>query len=45
MQSRRIDTHVFLHATNSDENGHQRVVIRTVDTDVLVFAISTFDKL
>ena len=42
---KEVDTHVFLHATNSDENGHQRVVIRTVDTDVLVFAISTFDKL
>ena len=27
------------------ENGHQRVVIPTVNTDVLVLAISTFDKL
>ena len=40
-----VDTHVFLHATNSNENGHQRVVVRTIDTDVLVLAISTFDKL
>ena len=39
------DTRVFLHATNKAENGHQRVVIRTVDADVLVLAISTFDKL
>ena len=39
------DTRVFLHATNMAENGHQRVVIRTVNTDVLVFAISTFHKL
>ena len=39
------DTRVFLHATNMAENGHQRVVIRTVDTDVLVITISTFDKL
>ena len=39
------DTCVFLHATNMAENGHQRVVIRTANTDVLVLAISTFDKL
>ena len=39
------DTRVFLHATNMAENGHQRAVIRTVDTDVLVLAIFTFDKL
>ena len=38
------DTHVFLHATNMAENRHQRVVIYTVDTDMLVLAISTFDK-
>ena len=29
------DTRVFLHATNMAEIGHQRVVIRFVDTDVL----------
>ena len=39
------DTCVFPHATNMAENGHQRVVICTANTDVLVLAISTFDKL
>ena len=39
------DTRVFLHATNMAENGHQSVVILTVDTDVLVLGIPTFDKL
>ena len=39
------DTRVFLHTTNMAENGHQRVAIRTIDTNVLVLAISTLDKL
>ena len=38
-------TYVFLHDTNMAENSHQRVVIYTVDTEVLVLAISTFDKM
>ena len=42
---KEADTHVFLHATNMAENGHQREVICTVDTEVLVLAISTFNKL
>ena len=37
------DTRVFLHATNMAGIGHQRVVIRFVDTDVLVLAISTLN--
>ena len=42
---KEADTCVFLHATNMAENGHQIVVICTVDTDVLVLSISPFDKL
>ena len=34
------DTRMLLHAVHAARHGHTKVVLRTVDTDVLVLAIS-----
>ncbi|EDO29289.1 predicted protein [Nematostella vectensis] len=39
------DTRMFLHAADSVLCGHKRVVLRTVDTDVLVLAVSLLSPL
>lgn len=39
------DTRVFLHVKDMAAKGFRRVMIRTVDTDVLVLAISLFEDL
>ena len=39
------DTRVFLHAKDMARNDHTQIAIRTVDTDVLVLAISAFYQL
>ena len=39
------DTRVFLHAKDMAHHGHTKIAIRTVDTDVLVLAISAFSHL
>ena len=36
------DTRLFLHAAHCVRNGHRQLLIRSVDTDVVVIAISTF---
>ena len=36
------DSRLLLHAAHCVQNGHRRLLIRTVDTDVVVIAISTF---
>ena len=33
---------MLLHLKHASENGHQKAMIRTVDTDVVTLAISTF---
>ena len=38
------DTRMLLHVKNAVQCGHQKVTIRTVDTDVVVLAISTFNE-
>ena len=44
------DTRIFVHVSDAVNQGHSRVMIRTVDSDVLVLAIAavqhlTIDKL
>ena len=39
------DTRIFLHIYNAMEEGHHKVLVRTVDTDVVVLAVSLFSKL
>ncbi len=39
------DTRIFLHAKHAADNGHSRISIRTVDTDVVAIAIHQFGKL
>ena len=39
------DTRVFLHATEMTFKGNSKVIINTVDTDVLILAISDSAKL
>ena len=39
------DTRMLLHLTHASENGHQIAMIRTVDTDAVILAISTFNDL
>ena len=39
------DTRVFLHVKDMTKQGHRKKVIRTVDTDVLVLAVSVYEQL
>ncbi len=39
------DSRLLIHAKHCADQGHQNVLIRTVDTDVVVLAISTFHLL
>lgn len=39
------DTRIFLHVKNAAETNHQEISIRTVDTDVVVIAVSMFREL
>ena len=39
------DTRVFLHVKDMTQQGHTKMVIRTVDTDVLVLAVSVYEQL
>ena len=39
------DTRLLLHAADCSRNGYSKVMIRTVDTDVLVIAVTLFEKL
>ena len=39
------DTRIFLHCLDASKKGHNKIMIRTVDTDVVVLAISTFQEL
>ena len=39
------DTRLILHVADAVLKGHTRVGIRTVDTDVLVLAVASFDKI
>ena len=39
------DTRVFLHVNDMSLQGHSKITIRTVDTDVLVLAVSVFARL
>ena len=38
------DTRLLLHAADAAVNGYQKVMLRTVDTDVLVLAIALFNQ-
>jgi hypothetical protein len=39
---KEADIRVFLHAKQAAQAGHRNIVIKTVDTDVVVIAISLF---
>ena len=39
------DTRLFLHARHCAQNGHKKVVIRSVNTYVVVLAIANFHTL
>lgn len=39
------DTRVFLHVNDMSLQGHSKITVRTVDTDVLVIAVSVFARL
>jgi hypothetical protein len=39
------DTRMLLHVAHAASNGHAKVMIRTVDTDVAVVAIGCFQRL
>uniref|UniRef100_UPI003590007E uncharacterized protein n=1 Tax=Myxine glutinosa TaxID=7769 RepID=UPI003590007E len=39
------DTRMFVHAMDAANRGHRRIVLRTVDTDVLVLAVSNAARL
>lgn len=39
------DTRLLLHAADAGKCGFTKIMLRTVDTDVLVIAIATFDEL
>ena len=39
------DTRLFLHAVNATRKGCSKLCIRTVDTDVVLLAISTFNEI
>ena len=41
----KADTRMLLHAAHAARHGHSKVVLQTVDTDVLVLAISQMHKL
>ena len=40
-----VDTRMILHAADAVQEGHRKIVLRTVDTDVLVLAISLAGRL
>ena len=42
---KEADTRIYLQAKHAADNGHSRIIIRTVDTDVVVIAIHLFGKL
>ena len=39
------DTRLFLHMADAVKKGHKRLLLRTVDTDVVVIAIATLSKI
>ena len=36
---------MFLHVKDMAQHGHKKMIIRTVDTDVLVLALSVYEQL
>ena len=39
------DTRIFVHVKHAADSGHRKIVVKTVDTDVVVLAISLFQSL
>ena len=39
------DTRMFVHVKNMANSGHQKVMIKTVDTDVVIIALALFSEL
>ena len=45
MKSVEADTRVFYYEKDMTKNRNRKIVIRTVDTDVLVLALSVYQRL
>ena len=41
----KADTRLILNSADAVLKGHRRISIRTVDTDLLVLAVASFDKI
>lgn len=39
------DSHMLLHVAHAARNGHQEIMIQTVDTDVVVLAVAVAQTL
>ena len=39
------DTRMFVHAADAASREHKKMIVRTVDTDVVVLAVSVFEQL
>lgn len=39
------DTRIFVHVVNVIKNGHKKVAVRTVDSDIVVLAVAVAAKL
>ena len=39
------DTRMFVYAADAASRGHKKMIVRTVDTDVVVLAVSVFEQL
>ena len=39
------DTRMFVHAADAASRGRKKIIVRTVDTDVVVLAVSVFGQL
>ena len=39
------DTRMLVHAADAASRGHKKMIVRTVDTDVVVLAVSVFEQL
>ena len=40
-----VDTRMFVHAADAASRGHKKIIIRSVDTDVVVLAVYGFHNL
>lgn len=39
------DTRIMLHVSDAVSEGHKKILIRTVDTDIIAIAVGSFQKI